>query len=47
MFPLGGCPLMSIFPFIKQFVCTNHTTGVFFAFGVKLTVTPVGIFTDE
>ena len=25
--------------------CTNHMTGVFFAFGVNVTVTPLGMLT--
>ena len=33
-------------PRIKQLVCTNHTTGLFPAFGMNDTVTPAGMLTE-
>jgi len=39
-------PLISIVPAIVAFPPTSITTGVFTAFFLNVTVTPVGIFTD-
>ena len=33
-------------PLIMTLLCTNHTTAELFALGVKVTMTPAGMFTD-
>ena len=42
----GVCPDTSTVPLIRALLCTNQTTAVLFAFGMKVTVTSAGMLTE-